>query len=87
MQPEFGTGAVKVTPAHDPTDYEMGQRHALPMVNIIAPDGLTPFNQGDAVQVGWAGAGWQVGWTGADWQVGWAGDGWQIGWLGASQVG
>jgi len=33
--PEFGTGAVKVTPAHDQTDYEIGQRHDLPMPTVI----------------------------------------------------
>ena len=36
---DFGTGAVKVTPAHDPTDYEIGQRHNLPMPSVIALDG------------------------------------------------
>ncbi|MCU0640684.1 MAG: valine--tRNA ligase [Candidatus Margulisbacteria bacterium] len=35
----FGTGAVKVTPAHDPNDYEMGHRHNLPFLNILTPDG------------------------------------------------
>ena len=35
---EFGTGCVKITPAHDFNDYELGQRHALPMRNIFAPD-------------------------------------------------
>lgn len=35
----FGTGAVKVTPAHDPNDYDMGMRHNLPMINILTPDG------------------------------------------------
>jgi valyl-tRNA synthetase len=34
----FGTGAVKVTPAHDPNDYAMGQRHRLPMINIMNKD-------------------------------------------------
>ncbi|MBB6598459.1 valine--tRNA ligase [Luteimonas sp. MC1825] len=34
----FGTGVVKVTPAHDFNDYAVGQRHALPMVNILTPD-------------------------------------------------
>jgi len=34
----FGTGAVKVTPAHDPNDYAMGQRHQLPMINIMNKD-------------------------------------------------
>ncbi|MFA5010127.1 MAG: valine--tRNA ligase [Patescibacteria group bacterium] len=32
---EFGTGAVKVTPAHDPTDFEIGQRHNLPLMSVI----------------------------------------------------
>jgi len=32
---EFGTGAVKITPAHDPNDFAMGQRHDLPMINIM----------------------------------------------------
>ncbi|UCH63271.1 MAG: valine--tRNA ligase [Fidelibacterota bacterium] len=38
VDPEFGTGAVKVTPAHDPNDYQLGQRHNLEMVNILLPD-------------------------------------------------
>jgi valyl-tRNA synthetase len=35
VDPEFGTGAVKVTPAHDPNDYAMGKRHGLPQVQVI----------------------------------------------------
>jgi len=35
---DFGTGAVKVTPAHDPNDYAIGQRHQLPMINIMNRD-------------------------------------------------
>jgi len=35
---QFGTGAVKVTPAHDPNDFLMGQRHKLPMINVMFPD-------------------------------------------------
>jgi valyl-tRNA synthetase len=35
VDPEFGTGAVKVTPAHDPNDYALGQRHSLPQVRVI----------------------------------------------------
>ncbi len=35
---EFGTGAVKITPAHDPADYETGRRHDLPMLNVLADD-------------------------------------------------
>ena len=34
-----GTGCLKVTPAHDPNDYEIGQRHKLEMLNILTPDG------------------------------------------------
>ncbi len=33
--PEFGTGAVKVTPAHDPNDFAIGQRHNLPQLSIM----------------------------------------------------
>lgn len=36
---EFGTGVVKITPAHDPNDYEMGLRHDLEQINIMTPDG------------------------------------------------
>lgn len=36
---EFGTGAVKITPAHDPNDYEMGQRQNLDMITVIGQDG------------------------------------------------
>lgn len=39
VDPEFGTGAVKVTPAHDPNDFEMGNRHKLDFINIMHPDG------------------------------------------------
>ncbi|MBN2281393.1 MAG: valine--tRNA ligase [Candidatus Marinimicrobia bacterium] len=35
VDPEFGTGCVKVTPAHDPNDYGMGERHNLPQINIM----------------------------------------------------
>ncbi len=35
----FGTGAVKMTPAHDPTDFEIGERHNLPRINILERDG------------------------------------------------
>ena len=44
--PEKGTGAVKVTPAHDFNDYECGLRHDLPMVNILCPDGTLNENAG-----------------------------------------
>jgi valyl-tRNA synthetase len=40
VDPEFGTGVVKVTPAHDPNDWEMGQRHNLEVKQVIGTDGL-----------------------------------------------
>jgi len=39
VEMDFGTGALKVTPGHDPTDYEIGTRHRLPIITVIAPDG------------------------------------------------
>ena len=36
---EFGTGALKITPAHDPNDYEIGKKHNLPTIDILNPDG------------------------------------------------
>ncbi len=39
IDPKFGTGALKVTPAHDKTDFEIGQRHGLPAVDVLHPDG------------------------------------------------
>ena len=39
VDPEFGTGAVKVTPAHDPNDFEIAQRHNLPLIKVIGLDG------------------------------------------------
>jgi valyl-tRNA synthetase len=39
VDPEFGTGAVKVTPAHDPNDFEIGERHKLPRLTVIGHDG------------------------------------------------
>src|SRR4029077_12602049 len=54
---KFATGFLKVTPAHDPNDYDLGQRHKLPMINVLAPDGSISdhhgwakedFEQGDA---------------------------------------
>ena len=45
-QMEFGTGAVKVTPAHDPNDYEAGVRNHLPSITVIGPDGRMNENAG-----------------------------------------
>src|SRR5438874_5169699 len=44
--PNLGTGCVKVTPAHDPNDYECGVRNRLPMINILNPDGTINENGG-----------------------------------------
>ena len=44
---EYGTGAVKVTPGHDPADYERGKRHQMPTLNILNPDGTLNSNCGD----------------------------------------
>ncbi|CAD5925902.1 valine--tRNA ligase [Planktothrix agardhii] len=46
VDPNFGTGCVKVTPAHDPNDFQMGQRHELPMINIMNQDGSLNENAG-----------------------------------------
>lgn len=42
----FGTGMVKITPAHDPNDYEIGKRHNLPLINVINLDGTMNENAG-----------------------------------------
>jgi valyl-tRNA synthetase len=39
VDPQFGTGAVKLTPAHDPTDFDIAQRHNLPTINVMNLDG------------------------------------------------
>ncbi|EGG19377.1 valyl tRNA synthetase [Cavenderia fasciculata] len=46
VDPSFGTGVVKVTPAHDPNDYETGLRHNLPMINLFTDEGLINENGG-----------------------------------------
>jgi valyl-tRNA synthetase len=47
VDPEFGTGALKVTPGHDPTDFEIGADHGLPTVTVIGPDGRMNEQAGD----------------------------------------
>jgi len=46
VDPTFGTGMVKVTPAHDPNDYNMGKNHDLPFINILTPNGFINENGG-----------------------------------------
>jgi valyl-tRNA synthetase len=50
VDPEFGSGCVKITPAHDFNDYEMGQRHQLPLINIFTPDAALNSEVPDAYQ-------------------------------------
>ena len=44
--PEFGTGVVKITPAHDPNDFEVGERHNLERINVLNEDGTMNKNAG-----------------------------------------
>ncbi|XP_059629353.1 valine--tRNA ligase, mitochondrial 1 isoform X2 [Cornus florida] len=46
VDPNFGTGAVKITPAHDPNDFEVGKRHNLEFINILTDDGKINSNGG-----------------------------------------
>ena len=55
VDPEFGTGALKITPAHDPNDFDMGRRHKLPMPSVMDASGRiantgTPFDGMDRFQ-------------------------------------
>jgi valyl-tRNA synthetase len=47
VEPEFGTGALKITPGHDPTDFEIGSDHGLPVLTVIGLDGRMNENAGD----------------------------------------
>ncbi len=46
VEMEFGTGVVKITPAHDPNDFEVGQRHNLPIINVLNDDATMNANAG-----------------------------------------
>ena len=46
VEQEFGTGVVKITPAHDPNDFEIGLRHDLPVLNVLTEDGHMNENAG-----------------------------------------
>lgn len=48
---EFGTGAVKITPAHDQNDYDVGKRHDLEFINILNDDGTLNENAGEQFKV------------------------------------
>ena len=47
VEPEFGTGALKITPGHDPTDFEIGRDHELEILTVIGPDGRMNEHAGD----------------------------------------
>ncbi|MFC1954168.1 valine--tRNA ligase, partial [Chloroflexota bacterium] len=49
VDPAFGTGAVKITPAHDPVDFDVAQRLELPLINILNPDATMNENAGPYV--------------------------------------
>ncbi|MBI3315454.1 MAG: valine--tRNA ligase, partial [Candidatus Omnitrophica bacterium] len=46
IDPKFGTGALKITPAHDPVDFHLAQKHGLDFINILNPDGTLNENAG-----------------------------------------
>ena len=46
VEQDFGTGVVKITPAHDPNDFEVGRRHDLPIINVMTDDGHMNENAG-----------------------------------------
>jgi valyl-tRNA synthetase len=48
----FGTGAVKITPAHDPNDHDAGVRHKLDFINILNDDGTLNHHAGERFKVG-----------------------------------
>ena len=47
VEMDFGTGALKITPGHDPKDYEIGRDHGLPELTVIGPDGLMNEEAGE----------------------------------------
>jgi valyl-tRNA synthetase len=47
VDPEFGTGALKITPGHDPNDFEIGRRHGLEEIGVIGPDGRMSEDAGE----------------------------------------
>lgn len=50
VKSEFGAGALKVTPGHDKNDFEIGQRHGLPVINVMNPDGTLSEAAGTAYE-------------------------------------
>jgi valyl-tRNA synthetase len=60
VDPAFGTGALKITPGHDPTDFEIGRDHALPEPMVIGPDGAMNEKAGDLAGLSQAEAGERI---------------------------
>jgi valyl-tRNA synthetase len=56
VEPAFGTGAVKVTPAHDPNDFEIARRQGLPAINVMNTDGTMNANAGPFAEMSIAAA-------------------------------
>ncbi|HET7053145.1 MAG TPA: valine--tRNA ligase [Solirubrobacterales bacterium] len=52
VDPEFGTGALKITPGHDPNDFEIGRRHGLEEIGVIGPDGRMSEEAGEFAGLG-----------------------------------
>ena len=52
IDPAFGTGCLKVTPAHDPNDYLIGQKHGLAVIDVLSEDGFLNENAQDARYIG-----------------------------------
>jgi valyl-tRNA synthetase len=52
VDPEFGTGALKITPGHDPNDFEIGRKHGLGEISVIGPDGLMTEEAGEFAGIG-----------------------------------
>ena len=48
VDPEFGTGALKITPGHDPNDFEIGRTHGLEEISVIGEDGRMTAAAGGA---------------------------------------
>jgi valyl-tRNA synthetase len=48
VDPEFGTGALKITPGHDPNDFEIGRKHGLEEIGVIGPDGRMTEEAGES---------------------------------------
>ena len=63
VDPDFGTGIVKITPAHDKNDFEVGKRHRLPMISVISESGHMSCPECQAVHVSKHNLGTGVGHT------------------------